>query len=132
MRDDTIREIEFRGREKRHDGTYGPWIYGGYSHADLWPEIIDCTGIEQCVEPETVGQWTGLLDKGFHRVYEGDVVMDPFMGSGTTGEACIQTKRKFIGVEINPAYFKIAETRIQKAVDNFQNAIDFSKDYATT
>ena len=74
MRPETIREIEFRGREKRHDGTYGPWIYGGYSHADMWPEIIDYGGIEQGVEPETVGQWTGLLDKGFHRVYEGDVV----------------------------------------------------------
>lgn len=62
---------------------------------------------------------------------EGDVVMDPFMGSGTTGEACIQTGRKFIGVEINPDYFQIAEARIQKAVDNFQNMIDFSEDYAT-
>ena len=57
--------------------------------------------------------------------------MDPFMGSGTTGEACIQTKRKFIGIEINPDYFKIAEARIQKAVSNFQNVIDFSEDYAT-
>lgn len=62
----------------------------------------------------------------------GGYVLDPFMGSGTTGEACIQTGRKFIGIEINPDYFKIAEARIQKAVDNFQNMIDFSKDYATT
>ena len=30
---------------------------------------------------------------------ENDVVLDPYMGSGTTGEACLRTKRKFIGIE---------------------------------
>lgn len=46
---------------------------------------------------------------------EGDTVFDPFMGSGTTGIACIQTNRNFIGCEISPEYFKIAESRIQSA-----------------
>ena len=43
---------------------------------------------------------------------EGDVVFDPFMGSGTTGVACKELKRDFIGCEINPEYFKICEERI--------------------
>lgn len=43
---------------------------------------------------------------------EGDVVFDPFMGSGTTGVACKLHKRNFIGCEINPDYFKICEERI--------------------
>jgi len=46
---------------------------------------------------------------------EGDTVFDPFMGSGTTGIACIQTNRNFIGCEISPEYFAIAEKRIKQA-----------------
>jgi len=44
---------------------------------------------------------------------EGDTVLDPFMGSGTTGVACKKLKREFIGIELNEEYIKIAEARIQ-------------------
>lgn len=44
-----------------------------------------------------------------------DMVLDPFMGSGTTGVACVKLSRKFIGIEIEPKYFEIAFRRIQKA-----------------
>jgi site-specific DNA-methyltransferase (adenine-specific) len=47
----------------------------------------------------------------------GGVVADPFMGSGTTGVACVKLGRKFIGIEIDPTYFDIACKRIQDAVD---------------
>lgn len=43
---------------------------------------------------------------------KGDVVLDPFMGSGTTGVAAIEAGRKFIGIEISPSYFSIALKRI--------------------
>lgn len=46
---------------------------------------------------------------------EGDTILDPFMGSGTTGVACVQTGRNFIGIEIDPDYFAIAEKRIKEA-----------------
>jgi len=45
----------------------------------------------------------------------GDAVLDPFMGSGTTGVACVQTGRNFIGIEIDEGYFNIAKERIEKA-----------------
>jgi site-specific DNA-methyltransferase (adenine-specific) len=45
----------------------------------------------------------------------GDVVLDPFMGSGTTGVACAQLGRRFIGIEIEPHYFDIACERIAAA-----------------
>jgi site-specific DNA-methyltransferase (adenine-specific) len=45
----------------------------------------------------------------------GETVLDPFMGSGTTGVACAQTGRNFIGIEIDPEYFAIAEKRIHDA-----------------
>lgn len=45
----------------------------------------------------------------------GDTIFDPFMGSGTTGVACVQTGRNFIGIEIDPTYYAIAEKRIKDA-----------------
>ena len=44
---------------------------------------------------------------------ENDIVLDCFMGSGTTGVACKQLNRKFIGMEIDENYFEIAKTRIE-------------------
>ena len=46
---------------------------------------------------------------------ENDVILDPFMGSGTTGVACVNTDRKFIGIEIEQEYFDIAVRRIEEA-----------------
>lgn len=46
---------------------------------------------------------------------DGDTVLDPFMGSGTTGVAAIRAGRQFVGIEIEPAYFDIACQRIEDA-----------------
>jgi site-specific DNA-methyltransferase (adenine-specific) len=45
----------------------------------------------------------------------GATILDPFMGSGTTGVACVKLGRKFIGIEIEPKYFDIACRRIREA-----------------
>lgn len=45
---------------------------------------------------------------------QNDIVLDPFMGTGVTAEACIKTNRKFIGIEINEEYFNMALDRIKK------------------
>ncbi|MEG2684462.1 MAG: site-specific DNA-methyltransferase [Erysipelotrichaceae bacterium] len=49
-----------------------------------------------------------------HLSNEGDIIFDPFMGSGSTGVACIKNNRKFIGSELDEAYFNISEERIKK------------------
>ncbi len=51
---------------------------------------------------------------------EGDTVLDNCMGSGTTGVACINTGRRFIGMEMDHGYFQIAKDRIEQA-HNKQN-----------
>ena len=47
---------------------------------------------------------------------EGDVVLDSFCGSGTTARACKDLGRHYIGIEIHPAFVKIAEERLRQEV----------------
>ena len=47
---------------------------------------------------------------------EGDTVLDSCMGSGTTGVACLNTRRKFIGIERDSNYFNVAKTRIDEVL----------------
>lgn len=46
---------------------------------------------------------------------EAETILDPFMGSGTTGVACMNLGRKFIGIEIERKYFDIACERVENA-----------------
>ena len=48
---------------------------------------------------------------------EGDMVLDPFMGSGTTGAACVNMNRDFIGIELDEQYYQIAEQRIMSHIE---------------
>ena len=62
--------------------------------------------------PKPIGWMKWLVRKAS---LAGETVLDPFMGSGTTGVACVMTGRSFVGIEIDPSYFKIAERRIAGA-----------------
>jgi DNA modification methylase len=52
---------------------------------------------------------------------EGDLILDPFMGSGTTGHAASLLNRNFIGCELDPVYFAIAKARIAEAEHDLVN-----------
>ncbi len=56
--------------------------------------------------------------------FKDDVILDPFMGSGTTGVSALRSDRKFVGYEINPDYIKLAETRLNPHVS--QSKMEFS------
>lgn len=62
-----------------------------------------------CPKPDAITMW---LVKEFSE--DGQTILDPFMGSGTTGVACLRLGRKFIGIEIYEPYFDIAYRRIEK------------------
>ncbi len=81
--------------------------------------------------PKTIQKFN--RDKGYHptqkpvalleyliKTYtnEGETVLDNCMGSGSTGVACVNTNRNFIGYELNKKYFEIAEKRINEAMCN--------------
>jgi len=59
----------------------------------------------------------GYTDCGCNAGWEGGIVLDPFMGSGTTGVVCKKLNRNFIGIELSEEYCKIAEARI-KSISN--------------
>lgn len=98
-------------------GTEKPWSAGtsskDFTVANTAPVIATPNNIEKghpCPRPldlmnTVVGQW----------VRPNTICLDPFMGSGTTGVACMNLGRKFIGIEIEPKYFEIACKRIEDA-----------------
>jgi site-specific DNA-methyltransferase (adenine-specific) len=73
------------------------------------PLVIDING-HPCPKPVAYAEW--LAGRSTR---DGATVADPFMGSGTTGVACVNLGRKFIGIEIERKYFDIACERITNA-----------------
>lgn len=69
----------------------------------------DPRGVHPAQKPEAIMAWS------IKQAPKADSVLDPFMGSGTTGVACAQLGRKFIGIEIERKYFDIACERIDNA-----------------
>jgi len=68
----------------------------------------DCEKNHPTQKPVALMQWClGFLP-------DAETILDPFMGSGTTGVACVRLGRKFVGVEICEDYVKIAITRIER------------------
>ena len=103
---------------------------GANSYADAELAWTNCTGTSRILHH----QWCGAFkdsERGERAVHptqkpvavmewvlgfvKSQTILDPFMGSGTTGVACVKLGRKFIGVEIEPKYFDIACRRIEQA-----------------
>lgn len=72
-------------------------------------------------KPLAVMLWT------LRQIDEASTILDPFMGSGTTGVACVKLGRKFIGVEIEPKYFDIACKRIRDAYNQPDMFVEAAK-----
>lgn len=90
-------------------------VWGIGSNAGL-PDLFVCpivgqadTGDHPCPKP------LGWAEGQIRRFPNAHTILDPFMGSGTTGVACAKLGRKFIGIEIEPKYFDIAVRRIEQA-----------------
>ena len=82
----------------------------GKRHSDLWVSTR-ITGKQQLHQNQKP---IDILEKAINSITdEGDVIFDGFMGSGSTGIACINTNRNFIGIELDKNYFNIAKERIE-------------------
>lgn len=106
--------------------THGPWGFTGMTpilyYGRDWRagkgsisssiSVTEAAGKNGHPCPKPIRAWRWLLDKVS---MQGEVVIDPFMGSGTTGVACAALGRGFVGIELHEAYFDIACKRIEEA-----------------
>lgn len=108
---------------KRLDAGFGSflsdaelaWMKGGhgvYAKRDLSMNGEALTRCHPCQKPSSIMAWCMDMAK----VPAGATVLDPYMGSGTTGIACLRTNRNFIGIEKDPKHFQTALERIQREV----------------
>jgi len=79
-----------------------------------WQKFNTASGAEKTKHPtqKPVALMEYLIKTYTH---EGETVLDFAMGSGTTGVACCNLNRNFIGIELDPGYFDIAQRRIAEA-----------------
>ena len=93
----------------------GKWTFNRLSDTYEIPEIVGgitpksekINGGHPTQKPIYVMKW--IIER---LTNENDIVLDPFMGSGTTGVACKELNRKFIGLELDKNYFNMAQQRI--------------------
>ncbi len=102
---DSFSDVEFAWRKGRGKDRI-------FSH--MWKGICKASEKAQGKERWHPTQKPIALMKWCVGMTEG-IVLDPFMGSGTTGIACVEMGREFIGIEIEPKYFGIACRRIEEA-----------------
>ncbi len=91
-------------------GSKGANLYEWFSDIQLVKNVSAEKTDHPCPVPVALIERIILLTTN-----EGDTILDPFMGSGTTGVACVQTGRNFIGIEIDEGYYNIAAKRIAEA-----------------
>jgi len=110
---------DIRPNTPRTKGTSNYGVHGLDSERSIPPNMSyprSVVEIENCQEYTHPTQKPVKLFTNFVLQYTrlNETVLDPFMGSGTTGIACIRAGRKFIGIEKDEKYFEIAKKRIQK------------------
>lgn len=91
----------------------------GYDSTERYPLSVQVFAKDQQKENYHPTQKPVALLEWLIRTYtnESDLVLDNCMGSGSTGVACVNTNRNFIGMELTEQYFEIAKERIDKAVE---------------
>jgi len=87
------------------------------SCGQVYPNDANKVG-HPCAKPLPFATW--LVTRAS---IENETILDPFMGSGTTGVACVKTGRRFIGIELDKGYFDIAVKRIEKALKEREGAL---------
>lgn len=110
-------KMQVKNRGERTSSNYGKYTKMPYKSDTCYPKtIIDAYAKQIIKDGHPTQKPTGLLEY-LIKTYtnEGDTVLDACMGSGSTGVACINTGRRFIGIEKDAVWFERAEKRINEA-----------------
>lgn len=104
----------------RHQSEFVVWGTRGpchpASHGGPWPGVYRET-VRPSDRHHMTGKPTQLMMDLIQVVPAGSLIVDPFMGSGTSGVASVRMGRRFLGCELSEAYFGIARQRIEEAID---------------
>ncbi len=105
------------------------WNFGKQNEMHNFFDAPICMGPERLKDPKHPTQKPIRLLKHLIKIAsnEGDVVLDPFMGVGSTGVAALEMNRKFIGIEIDKAYFEAAQRRLEYIKTDLFTALDESE-----
>ncbi|MGG3920334.1 site-specific DNA-methyltransferase [Geobacillus thermodenitrificans] len=104
------------GDSQYQDHTYEEDDY--YNDNEIWEEkVIECQNINGKDKLHPTQKPVKLLEKLIlNSSSKGQLVFDPFMGSGSTAIAAINTNRKFLGFEIDEKYYKVSQERIRNKI----------------
>ena len=102
--------VELARLNEKYTATFNLW-QGGKSKSNVLEYKIDNDGYHPTQKPVAL-----LEDLIQTYSNEGNTVLDFTMGSGSTGVACVNTGRKFVGIELDQGYFDIAKERIEKSI----------------
>lgn len=91
----------------------GVKVYGSFDTKRTWYATPLNQSDKKKYGHPTVNPLSILENLVVNSSQEGEVVLDCFMGSGSTGVACLNTNRNFIGIELDEGYFEIAKERIE-------------------
>lgn len=110
------------------------WIFSKYAviptrfETSVWDEKI----IPTWNYKEHINEKPLLLMVRLVSFFDSKSIIDPFMGSGTTGVACVRLNRRFIGIEISEEYCKIAVERIKRELSQPRLALEEPKSFEQT
>lgn len=108
----------YRCKQGRHTTNYGDYKQGHLTESNGERYPIDIINFQREVSLHPTQKPVALLEY-LIKTYtnESETVLDNCMGSGSTGVACVNTNRNFIGFELDKNYFDIAKTRINNALE---------------
>ena len=119
-----IKNIHSAGDLKHSHGkkTELIFFYAGHSHSWNKKRPVDIVYADRSLNNYHPTQKPVSLINKIISYSKGNTIIDPCMGSGTTGVSCVNLNRQFIGIEINQKYFDISCKRIEEAVKQYEKA----------
>src|SRR5262249_24365557 len=108
--DKTVKAANALSRSEWLDLTQQVWF--------MYPEDVKRAGEHPAPFPEKLAaRLLRLYSCGAADEFPGEIVLDPFVGTGTTCAVAKSMRRRYVGIDINPAYLKIAQARLRSAPD---------------
>jgi DNA modification methylase len=117
-----LSETDLTRDESKVQSGFGKNVSNWLSRTHAYPTNVLHMATE-CANRGHSASFPEALPEWFIRLFTrpGDVVLDPFLGSGTTATACLNLDRRFIGIELNPEFVELSRAAIAQRVTLLQN-----------